>query len=33
MNTAAIAGTPFFTGNLPDIPFLNPAAVRINLIN
>jgi hypothetical protein len=33
MNTAAVAGTPFFAGNLPGIPFLNPATGSINLIN
>jgi len=33
MNTAAVAGTSFFTGNLPGIPFLNPATDIINLID
>jgi hypothetical protein len=33
MNTAAIAGTSFFAGNLPGIPFLNPATGSINPIN
>jgi hypothetical protein len=33
VNTAAVAGTPFITGYLPGIPFLNPAADSINLIN
>jgi hypothetical protein len=33
MNTAAVAGTPFFTSNLLGIPFLNPATDIINLVN
>jgi hypothetical protein len=33
MNTTAVAGTSFFTGNLLSIPFLNPVTDIINLSN
>jgi hypothetical protein len=33
MNTAAVAATSLFTGNVLGIPLLNPATVIFNLID